>query len=122
VGDDHALDPGHHPDTRHDRRAHVEFGAPSGQRGQLHERRVTVDQQLDPFACQQSTAIVVPLDVTVAAPGRNELQLFVQRGDTGGLDRIVIPIRLRRRIDFRRQHGHPPPLPSPVSEYKYTNG
>ena len=52
VGDDHALGSRHHADAGDDRGADVELGAPGGQRGQFHERRVAVDQELDAFARQ----------------------------------------------------------------------
>jgi hypothetical protein len=52
VRDDHALDAGDHPDPGDDAGADGETGAPRGQRGQLQERAVRVDEQFDPLPGQ----------------------------------------------------------------------
>jgi hypothetical protein len=78
VRDDHALNAGDHPDPGHDAGADGEAGTPRGQRGQLKERAVRVDEQLDPLPGQQPTAVAVPLLVALAAAGDSLLELLVQ--------------------------------------------
>ena len=64
---DHALDALDHADARHHAGADREVGALGGQRRQLEKRRVGVEQQFDAFARGQLAALVVPLDVLLAA-------------------------------------------------------
>ena len=58
-----ALDALDDADAGDDAGADREVGAPRGQRAQLEERRVRVEQQLDALAGGQLAALVVPLDV-----------------------------------------------------------
>ena len=51
----------------------VNCGALGGQRGQLQERAVLVDQQLDPLPGQQPAAVAVPLLVAFPAAGDGQL-------------------------------------------------
>ena len=67
VRDDHALDAGDDPDTGHDAGPDGEAGAPRCQRGQLEERAVRVDEQLNPFPGQQQAPVAVPLLVALPA-------------------------------------------------------
>src|SRR3982751_6478855 len=53
VGDQHALDTGDDADTGDHAGADGELGAPCGQRRELEERRVAVEQQLEPLAGEQ---------------------------------------------------------------------
>src|SRR5690606_17355039 len=70
VGDDHALGALDHADAGDDAGADREVAAPGGQRGQLQERRVRVEQQLDPLPGEELATAAVPLDVLLAAAGQ----------------------------------------------------
>ena len=81
VGGDHALDALDHADAGDHAGADGEVGAPAGQRGQLEERDARVDQQLDPLARHQLAAVVVPVDVLLAAAGHRLGVLGVEVGE-----------------------------------------
>ena len=97
VGDDQALDALDDADAGDDARADVEVGAPGGERRQLEERRVGVEQQLDALAGEQLAALVVPLDVLRAAAGERLGVLGVELGELGE-HRLAV----RRRVTGRR--------------------
>ena len=73
-----------------------EVGAPAGQRRQLEERRALVDEQLDPLAGQQLAALVVPVDVLLAAAGDRLGVLGVERGEL--LEHRLAVGRARRHL------------------------
>jgi hypothetical protein len=81
VGDEDALDPGHHADAGDDAGADGELGSPGGERRQLEQRRVPVDEELDPLAGQQPSPVVMARGVAGAAARPGDFQLLVQRGD-----------------------------------------
>ena len=53
--------------------------APRGERGQLEERRVLVEDQLDPLAGEQLAALAMALHVRRAAAAVGERELLVER-------------------------------------------
>ena len=106
VGDDDAFDAGHDADAGDDARAHGELGAPRRQRGQLEQRRVPVDEQLDPLPGEQPAAGPVPLGVPLAAARARELQLLVERRDRGQVRVAVGAERLARGVHRGSEDGH----------------
>jgi hypothetical protein len=106
VGDQHALDAGDDAHRRDDAGPDGELGAPRGQGGQLQQRRVPVDQELDALAGQQPAALVVALRVPGAAARPGQLELLVQRADGGQLAGPVGPVRLAGGVHHRSQDGH----------------
>ena len=92
--------PGHHA------RPDGELGAPRGQRGQLEERAVRVEQQLDPLAGQQLAAVAVPLLVALPAAGDGQLELLVQLLQQGELRLAVDAVGLVAEIDVGGEDRH----------------
>ena len=107
VRDDHALDAGDHPEARHYAGADGEPGPPGGQRGQLEERAVRVDEQLDPLPGQQLAPVAVPLLVAFPAAGDGQLELLVQLFQHGELGGAVGAEGLAVRLDVGRENRHP---------------
>ena len=58
-----------------------EVGAPAGERAQLEERRVAVEQEFDPFPHEQLAALAVPRDAALAAAGARQRKLRLQLGE-----------------------------------------
>ena len=81
VGADQALDAAHHADAGDDAGADGVVAAPRGERRQLQERRVPIEQQLDALAGQQLAAGVVALDVLRPAARDGLGVLGVQLGE-----------------------------------------
>ncbi|CAB4918045.1 unannotated protein [freshwater metagenome] len=75
-----ALDPLDGPDPGHHARADDELRSPRHERLQLQERRVLVQQQLDPLAGQELTPRVVALDVPVAPSAAHLVEDRLQCG------------------------------------------
>ncbi len=78
------------PDAGHHAAADSEAGAPGGQRRQLKEWRVRVDEQLDPFPRGQLATAAVPLGV-VRPAARHRLR--------------VLGVKLREPREHRRAPG-----------------
>ena len=74
--------------------------------GQLQQRRVPVDQQLEALAGQQLAAVVVPLGVLRATAGPGQLQLLVQGRDGGQLALPVGQVAVAGGVHRRAQDGH----------------
>ena len=73
VGDDHALAALHDADARDDpgRGGIAVVEIPRGQRGELEERRVRVDEPIDSLAGEELAAGAVAIDRPVAAASRD---------------------------------------------------
>ena len=80
-GVDQALDALDHADADDRRRADRVLGAPGGQRAELEEGGVPVEQQLDPLAGQELAPLPVPVDVALAPAGPGRGQLGVHGGE-----------------------------------------
>ena len=100
VGGDQALDALDDADAGDDAGADGVVAAPGGQRRQLQERRVGVEEQLDPLAGQQLAAGVVALDVLLAAAGQRLGVLGLELGELpasiglrGGRVRVAVSRR-----------------------------
>src|ERR1019366_9717526 len=76
--DDHALDAGNHPDAGDHAGADGEPCPPRGQRRQLQERAVGVDEQLYAFPDPQPAPVAVPLLIALAATRDGQLELLTQ--------------------------------------------
>ncbi len=123
VRDDHALDPGNRADAGDHARPDGELGAPRGQRGQLQERAVRVEQQLDPLPGQQPSSVPVPLLVALPATGDGQLELFFQVLYEGELRPPVGLVGLAGRVDVRGQDRHAGfSLPGPGSGARARTG
>ena len=85
-----------------------EPGSPGGQRGQLEERAVRVDEQLDPLPGQQPAPVAVPLLVARSAPGTGQRHLLVVLGQEGHEGGPVGLELLARGVDVAREYGHCP--------------
>ena len=82
LADDHALDALDHADARHHAGADRVSRLPhAGERAQLEERGVGVEQQLDALAGGQLAAVVVTLDVLGAAARQRLGVLGVELGE-----------------------------------------
>src|SRR5262249_55429769 len=68
VAEDHALGALDHADAQHHAAANVVVGLVAGQRADLHERAVPVEQQRDAFPDEQLAAAPVALDRPLPAP------------------------------------------------------
>jgi hypothetical protein len=107
VRDDHALRAGHHADPGDDARPDGELGSPGRERGQLQERRVPVQQQLDALAHQHPAALVMALGVPRPAPRAGQAELLLQRGDRRELRGAVARVGLAGDVHRGTQHRHP---------------
>ena len=85
-----------------------EVGAPRGERRQLEQRGVGVDEQLDALAAQQLAALAVAGDVLVAAAVVDERQLAVVLGEQRQQVGPVGLVRLAALVDVVPQHRHRP--------------
>ena len=92
VGDDHALHAGHHPDPGDDRGADAELRSPGGERRELEEVRVAVEEELDPLVDEQPSAGAVALDVAGPAAGAGEGELLVVGREHGEQGRTVVAV------------------------------
>ena len=105
VGDDHALRPRHHADAGDQARPDVELRPVGGHGGELQERRVLVEEQVDPLVGQEAAPAVVPIDGLrpPAAPGQSLLlgQGRQQPVEGGG----VLLERRAGGVDPRGQNG-----------------
>ena len=106
VGADEALDPFDHADPDDRRGPHLVLGAPGGQRAQLEEGRVPVDQQLDALVGQQLAPLPVSLHVPFASSGPGRRQLLVDVGHRLGQGAPVGPVGLRAGVDGGGEDGH----------------
>ena len=106
VRDDHALDARDDADAGDQARTDGERGAPRGQGGQLEERAVPIEEQLDALTGQQPAAVTVPLSVPLAAAGHGALDLLLQLAEHGELGLAAGPVGLRAGIHVRGQDGH----------------
>ena len=108
VGDDHALDVLDDPDAGEQAGADGEVGAPRGERGQLEQRRVGIDEQLDPLAAEELAALAVAGDVLLAAAVVDEGELAVVLGEQGEQVRPVRLVGLAALVDVVGQGRHRP--------------
>ena len=76
-----------------------ELRPPGRQRGQLKERGVAVEQQLDALPDQEPSATVVALRVPLAAAGAGQLQLLLERLQGLQLDTPVLGVERVRRVE-----------------------
>ena len=76
----------------------VYVAAPGGQRAELEERRVLVEQQLDALAGEQLAALVVALGVLRPAAGDRLGVLGVDLGELGE-HRLAVGGELADRVD-----------------------
>ena len=106
VGDEQALDALDHADAGHHAGADLEVGAVCGQRAQLQERRVGVEQHLDALARGHLAAVVVALDVLLAAAGQRLGVLGVELGELGRHRLGRLGVGRRAGIQRRRQRRH----------------
>ena len=83
VGDQHALHTLDDADAGHHAGADLEVGAVCGKRAQLEERRVGVDEHLDAFTRGHLAAVVMALDVLLAAARQRLGVLGVEFGELG---------------------------------------
>ena len=83
--------------------------APRGQRAQLEQRRVRVDQLLDAFPHQQLLPGVVPVDVALTADGRHLCELcgdgVPQRLHLGQIRLVVVGLQVESTPQHRSD-GH----------------
>ncbi len=103
---DEAFGALHDADAEDGSGADVVLGSPCRQGGQLEERRVAVQEELDPLAGRQLSALAVSGDVALAATGASLVEFC---GDLGqcGLEREVIgAVRLRAGVDVGGEDGH----------------
>ncbi len=97
------------PSTRrsgHDARADGVVAAPPGQRGQLEERRVLVDEELDPLAGGEPAAGVGAGDVLLPAAG-DRLRVAAARASSRSW--IVVSLIALLRSRAVRRPGRPGP-------------
>ena len=94
----------------------------AGQRRELEEGRVAVEQQLDALARQQLAALAVALDVLLAAAGARQRELLVEVGDLLEKRRAVGPVGLGARIDVAAQDFHRLPGSQPVGPSRARRG
>src|SRR5439155_6166733 len=80
--------------------------APRGERGELEEGRVAVEEQLDALARQQLLPLAVAAHVLLAAAGARQRQLLLQGADLLEHGRMVHPVRLGAGLDAREEDGH----------------
>jgi hypothetical protein len=106
VPDDHGFDAGDDADAGHHAGPDGQPGPPRGQRGQLEERAVRVDEQLDALADQQLAALAVPLLVTFPAAGDGQLELGGQLVEHGDLRGAVRAVGLVAGVDVGDQDRH----------------
>ena len=106
VGDQHALGSLDDADAREHPRSDREVGAPGGQRRELEQWRVGIDQQLDALAGQQLATLAVAGDVLLAAPAVDERQLAVVLGEQGREVGAVGLVRLAALVDVVGQDRH----------------
>ena len=95
MGDEHALHIADDTDAGDDAGTDGELRAPRGERGELEEGGVTVQQQLDPLPHQQSAAVTVPLLVTCPTAGAGEVELLLKLGEDVQLRLAVGAVELR---------------------------
>ena len=106
VGYQHALHATDDADSRHDAAADDEIGPVGDQWRQLEERRVTVDQELDPLAGEQPAALMVPAEVSFAAAQARLLEQAFDLGQLLGHGGPVRSVGVGPGIDPSRQDGH----------------
>ena len=107
VGDDHALDAADRPDPDDEPGARGrQVGlVRAGERADLEERGVRVEQQVDALARGQPAALVVAVDVLRAAGGEHRRGDLVDARE-GGQHRLAVRRELRRRrVEARAQDG-----------------
>ena len=69
ISSDYTLDVRDHSDARDEPATDSEVCAPACQRTDLKERRVSIEEQFDPFADHQLSALPEPLDAFLASAG-----------------------------------------------------
>ena len=108
VRDDHALRALDHADARDDSRARriavVEI--PGGERVQLEERRVGVDQPVDALPRGELAARAVAFDGLLAAAARDLLRALVQLRDERGHSLVAARELVGAALDLRLEDGH----------------
>ena len=129
---DHALDARDDPDAGDEPAAHAEVGAPAGERAQLEEGRVAVEQELDALPDEELAALAVPGHAPLAAARAGQRELRLDLGEEGqhvlpvpakalgaGVDARSNDVHVGARDDdspaCRRQSGDPVLSPRPQS-------
>ncbi len=97
--DDHALHARDDTDAGQLAGAYGEPGTPRGEGGQLEERAVRVQQQLDALPHGQLPAVAVALLVALAPARDGEVELLVELGEHGELRPPITEVALRRRVE-----------------------
>lgn len=106
VGDDHAFHAADRADAGDQAGADLEVAAVGGQRAQLQERGVRVDEQLDAFPWCQVAAGVVPVDVFGATAGERLGQFGVDLVELAAHRRGRLVVGGSVRVQCGLQHGH----------------
>src|SRR5262249_27642191 len=109
VAADHALGAVHHADAQHHAAADVVTGLVAGQRADLQERAVRVEEERDALPDEQLAAAPVALDRPLPAAER---RLLEQAADLAEQAEHALAVRLERlagRVDAGGQDwcGHP---------------
>ncbi len=76
-----------------------ELAPPSGEWAELEERRVGVDQLLDPFARQHLAALSVPIDVALTTDRRHRLHEALDLGPQAFHRRGIRPVVVGARVE-----------------------
>ena len=109
AGADQAFDTADDTDAGDDAGANGVRRAIAGQRTELEERGILVEEQLDALAGEQLAALVVPLGVLPAAAGDRRGMQCVDVGESGQ-HRIAVGGELGgTSVEVGAQHAHPHP-------------
>jgi len=106
VGGHDALHPGDDTDTGDHAGPDGVLGAPGGQRGELEEVGVAVDEQLDPLPGEQLPPGPVPLDHPGAAAAPGQGQLLVELGQPVEEEGPVGLVGLGPAVEAGGEDGH----------------
>jgi hypothetical protein len=106
VRDDHTLDALDHTDAGDHARADRIVRTPGGDRGQLQERAVLIEQHLHTLARQQLAPGVVPGHPLLAAAGPGLVEGGLQGGQALEHGAAALQICGGTRVDHGVEHGH----------------
>ena len=106
AGADQALDAADDADAGDDAGADRVVGAVRGERAELQERGVLVEEQFDPLAGEQLAPLAVPLGVLRPAAADRLGVLGIDLGEAGQHRLAVGGERCRPGVEVRAQDGH----------------